>query len=191
MAAQMAGMPKVSGLNQVPVLTPQQQGWQTQAGMSGLQQLQNPYQGFEGIENYAQNQFKQNILPSIGQRLGMAGGAQSSPSFHAQLGRAGTDLASQLGALRSQYGFQNQAMGLQSLGMGLQPAFGYAPKQPSALMQLLAPLLGGLALGGSGPLVKGLFTQFGSSQQDKNKQQQTPLSPDVIDLINRIRGGGQ
>lgn len=146
-SANKGSLNKLKGLQQVPVLSPQQQQIQGQLGSLGLQGIQNPYQGFEGIENYAKNQFQSEILPSIAQRFAGTGSAISSPLYQSQLGKAGTDLAGQLALLRSQYGMQNRAQSLRELGLGMEPAFGYMPTQNSPLFQLLSLLAGGVGAG--------------------------------------------
>jgi len=103
---------------------------------------------FSGIENLAQKRFQEETIPSIAERFtSMGAGGQGSSAFQSSLGRAGSDLESQLAGLRSQHG-------MQQLQMGLQPRFdtGYKPESQgflgssaSSLMSLL-PLL--LKLGG-------------------------------------------
>lgn len=96
-------------------------------------------QNFDAIENRARQQFQTNTIPSIAERFtGMLPGAassQRSSAFQAALGRAGSDLESQLAALRGQYG-------LQQTQMGLTPRFEntYMPGQPG-LLQGIASML--------------------------------------------------
>ena len=106
-----------------------------QARGIGLQQLQNPYQGFEPIAQRAQSQFFQNTLPQIGQAFTGTGGALSSPALGLQGQQAGIDLQERLAALQAQYGLQNQQNGLQALSQGLQPQFEnfYQQSQPGFL----------------------------------------------------------
>lgn len=116
----------------------------------GLEQVQNPYQGFGDIENYANQQFKQQTVPSLAERFtAMSGGALSSPNFASQLGQAGAGLSGQLAALRAQYGQQQQRSGLGQLGLGLQPN---QTQNQGGFMQSLLPLLaragGAYATGG-------------------------------------------
>ena len=88
----------------------------------GIQGLQNPYGGFEPIEQQARNNFNQQTIPSIAERF-TAGtnGATSSPSFASQLGQAGAGLESDLAAMKAGYGQQNIQQILQLLQLGLRP----------------------------------------------------------------------
>lgn len=108
----------------------------------GMNQLQNPYEGFEGIENHANQNFQQNIVPSLAERFTSMGGrgsaALSSPAFASQLGQAGAGLSTGLGALRAQYGQQNRQNALGQIGLGLQPN---QTQQQGGLSQSLLPLL--------------------------------------------------
>jgi len=101
----------------------------------------------QSLEKNATNQFNQQIIPMLSERFSsMGNNALSSPAFASQLGQAGSGLASQLAALRSQYG-------LQQLQMGLSPMFEniYTPASPG----LLQPL--GQGLGSLLPLLLGLY----------------------------------
>lgn len=86
-------------------------------------QLNNPYQGFDDIANYAKQQFFQDIIPQLSEQFTSMGGrgtaAASSPAFASQLGQAGSGLAGILGAQKQQYGFQNRQQALQQGQLGL------------------------------------------------------------------------
>ena len=117
----------------------------------GLEQYQNPYQGFQPIEDYARQQFAQQTVPSLSERftsLGQAGtgGRLSSPAFASQVGAAGSGLESMLAAQRAQYGQQQQQTGLQAASLGLTPQFDY--KQTQGSPGLLGNLLPTIAQGG-------------------------------------------
>lgn len=121
------------GVKQAQTLNPQQQQILSMLLGQGQQNLQNPYAGFEDISNYAQNQFNQNIVPSIAERFASLGNnALSSGAFATQLGQAGRGLGDTLALLRNQYGQQNQQNALQQLSLGLSPSFQnfYQQSQP-------------------------------------------------------------
>lgn len=94
----------------------------------GFEQLQNYIpelmQGteFGPIENLAREKFQQETIPTLAERFAGAGGLNSS-ALIGQLGKAGSNLESQLAALRSQYGLQRAgtlgslAQGQQQLGL--------------------------------------------------------------------------
>lgn len=129
---------------------PQMQGFDFARNL-GLQQLQNPYQGFQPIDEYARKQFYGQTVPTIAERFtAMGDSAQRSSAFPAALGAAGTDLEARLGALRAQYGLQQQGLGQSLLGLGLtsqyQPV--YFPGTPGIGQKLIGGGLG--ALGGAG-----------------------------------------
>ncbi len=121
------------GVKQAQTLNPQQQQILSMLLGKGQQNLQNPYAGFEDISNYAQNQFHQNIVPSIAERFtSMGNNALSSPNIYSQLGQAGAGLGGQLAAMKQQYGQQNQQNALSQLSLGLSPSFQnfYQQSQP-------------------------------------------------------------
>jgi len=120
--------------------TPQEQDIFSMLLNQGKNQLQNPYQGFDDISNYAQNNFYQNTIPSIAERFTAMGNGQRSSAFQGALGQAGAGLNQSLAALRSQYGMQNQQNGLNTLQFGLRPAFQdyYQSSQPGFGENLLS-----------------------------------------------------
>lgn len=82
---------------------------ETQKTIMGLFQsaAQGNPQGFQPIEDRARQQFQTNTIPSLAERFtAMGGGAQRSSAFQGALGNAGSDLESQIAALRGQYGQQ-------------------------------------------------------------------------------------
>jgi hypothetical protein len=109
----------------------------------GKNQLQNPYQGFDDISNYAQNNFYQNTIPSIAERFTAMGNGQRSSAFQGALGQAGAGLNQSLAALRAQYGMQNQGNALNFLQAGLQPTNQqyYQSSQPGFGENILSGLL--------------------------------------------------
>lgn len=115
----------------------------------GLGGLQNPQQGFEGIEQLARKQFKEQTIPTLSERFtAMGGGRPSSGTFTQQLGQAGASLESNLAAMRAQYGQQNQSNALRMLLAGLQPQSQRVPgffeqAAPTAGRLGVSALLGG------------------------------------------------
>lgn len=101
---------------------------------------------FDPIEQRARQQFQEQTIPSIAQRFtNMGQGAQSTGAFRNALGRAGSDLESQLAALRSQYGLQvasqqnkEQALRQNLLGTLLGGAFQQRGQQSNLLQNLLS-----------------------------------------------------
>lgn len=135
LASLLSGGGKEGGVQQAQNFTPEQQNILKMLLSQGQQGLQNPYSGFEGIENYANKQFSQNVIPSIAERFTSLGNNSiSSPAFASQLGAAGSDLSGLLGLLRTQYGQQNQQNALGQLALGLSPQFEnyYMGRQPGA-----------------------------------------------------------
>jgi len=147
-------------------LTPQQLGWQSQAGNLAMQGLQNPYEGFEPIEQQARTQFQTSTVPSIAERFtSMGSGGQRSSAFQGALGQAGAGLESNLAALRSQYGLQNRGLSQNLLGQALQPNFDtvYQQHQPGFLESSLGGLSGTLGQYGAMQGL-GMFGNSGSNQ---------------------------
>jgi len=121
--------------------TPEQQSALDQLLQQGLQSSD-----ISGIEGMARKRFEEETIPTLAERFtSMGSGGQRSSAFQSALGRAGSDLESQLAALKPQ-------IGMQQLGMGLQPRYdiGYKPASQGALSGLLPalaqllPLLAGL-----------------------------------------------
>lgn len=138
----MMGTP--SETRQIPRYNQEQQGAFSQLLSRGL-----AGSDFGGIEQQARKQFSEGTVPSLAERFtsmgipGGTGGGQRSSAFQSSLGRAGSDLESQLAGLKSQYG-------MQQLGMGLTPQFdtSYFQHQPGMLehgaesaMNQIMPLL--------------------------------------------------
>ena len=98
-------------------------------------------QDFSGIEKEARRGFEQQTIPTILERLTAMGGGRSS-ALGQQLGAAGANLESQLGAQRSQY---NQRQLQMLLGAGLSPSVENVvmPEQQGLIQALLSALAGG------------------------------------------------
>lgn len=154
---------------QVPRLDPRQLGLQQQAGQMAMQGLQNPYAGFDPIEQHARSQFHQSTIPSISERFTAMPGGQRSSAFQGALGQASAGLESSLGALRSQYGLQSRGLSQNLLGQALTPNFDtvFQQHQPGFLESALGGLSGSLGQYGAQGL-SGMFgpsgNQFGQGQ---------------------------
>lgn len=102
----------------------------------GQQNMQNPYAGFEPLQQQIMSQFHNQILPGIASRFTSGtGGGLSSPSFTQQLGSGARGLAESLAAHKVNYGQQNRQFGLQQTQLGLTPQFqsSYVPRQSGFL----------------------------------------------------------
>jgi hypothetical protein len=111
-------------IQQVQNYGPEQQNIFRLLQQLGIYGLQNPYAGFEPIEQQARNQFNQQTIPGLAERFASLGNnALSSGAFYSQLGQAGAGLEADLAAQKAQYGQQNIGQILQMLQLGLQPQF--------------------------------------------------------------------
>lgn len=141
---------KPAGVEQVNRFNPQQQDVLQQLLNSGTKGLQNPYQGFEPIEQRARSQFQQRTIPQLLEQFTSMGGhgtaALSSPAFASQLGQAGAGLEEGLAAQRSQYGMQNQSQLMQLLGLGLTPQYNdYQTNDQPGFLESYGPAIGRFA----------------------------------------------
>lgn len=130
--------------------SPEQQKALTIARDQALQQLQNPYEGFEPIRQSALNTFFQDIVPKLQHQFSASGqNAISSPVLQTNLSSAGSNLAQQLAAQQSQYGLQNRNLALKQLGIGLTPMFGQTQTSGTqGAFGATAPILGKGLVGG-------------------------------------------
>lgn len=156
---------------QIPTMTPQQQQFQSQLleqlgqltpeALSRLQEiLGGDEEAFSKFEAPYLRQFERDIIPRIAERFGGSlgsHGALNSGALNQALAAAGTDLQTNLAALRG--GMQQQALSqLQGLmGTGLQQQFtpAYRPPTPGFLGALAPGLGAGLAAYGI-PALAGL-----------------------------------
>jgi hypothetical protein len=129
---------------------------ETVAALHWLLQQGQQNSDFGPIEERARNQFYSQTVPSLASRFTSMGGLGRSSGFQDAIGRAGSDLESQIAALRSQYG-------LQQFGLGIQPQYEnyYMMGQPSIMQSALSsllPLAGKAAIGGmiGGPAGAGI-----------------------------------
>lgn len=153
-----------SGFNeQLPVITPEQQGYQSwllQQGQQGIGQNQ-PFD-FNPIRQQAMEQFRTETVPSIADRFLGTSSTRNSGGFQGALGAAGAGLETNLAALKAQYDYQShnqqQQNALNMLGMGMHPTYEniYTPASSGLLGGLasgVAPALGKYgALAGAGAL---------------------------------------
>lgn len=103
------------GVQQISNLTPEQQQYLPQLLQMAMQQYQNPYQEWGGIEDNAWRNFNGSIIPQIQERYNTGADHYSSgPGQRALYGAAG-DLQSRLASARAQYGQQNRQNSLQTL----------------------------------------------------------------------------
>lgn len=117
---------KQEGLYQVPTQTQQGMNVLQQLMSGGLQNLQNPYQGFGPIEQKARTSFHTQTVPALAERFTAFGGTgssggQRSSAFQGALGAAGAGLEENLAALQSSYGIDNRNLALRQLQLGLTP----------------------------------------------------------------------
>lgn len=115
-------------------------------------------EGFDPIEDRYRKLFEEQTIPSIAERFtAMGSGNQSSSAFPAALGRAGSDLESQLAALRAQYGQQQEAFDVNKM-LGLLPALekNYLTNRPGFGESLGQSVLRG-GVSGLGDLAKMYF----------------------------------
>lgn len=159
-------------MQQIPSRSPQQEDLINQLLPMIQQGMQNPYEGFEGIENQAREGFNKKTVPGIQERYTAMGvGSGSMPALQA-LGEAGVGLDTQLGALKSQYGMQRQGMLAGMLPQLLSSGFDTRERQPN-------PILSGLATGAS----------MGLDQYNKYRQQQQ-MSDYIQTLKDQLQPGG-
>lgn len=101
---------------------PNQESAMDQTLQQALQGLQNPYEGFEPIADYARQSFQNKTVPDIMHQFNASGSnAPTSAGPWNQMGEYGAAMEGQLGALRSQYGMENRSQMMQLLGFGLTP----------------------------------------------------------------------
>lgn len=108
-----------------PTQTPQGMNALDQLLEKSSQNLQNPYQGWDPIEQRAKNRFQSESIPGLAERFTSMGGSDTrgSSDFAGMLGGAQADFDLGLEGLRTQYGQQNQQNALDQLRVGLTPQF--------------------------------------------------------------------
>lgn len=172
---------KKGKLKKLDLLTPEQKQMSQFARTQGMNQIQNPYQGFEPIAQQAQQVFHKQTVPTLAERFTSmgAGNALSSPAFANQLGAAGQDLSSNLAAMMAQYGQHQQALGQGLMGMGMRPEFEnyYRPESQGFLSSLLGSTSRGL-----GSMASAGFEKEYSNWDDKRS------GNDLESILKRLSG---
>lgn len=135
-AAAGATTPGIEGGYQTSpnLYSPEQQNVLNYLLSQGKTQLENPYGGFEPIEQQARSKFQSESLPSIAERFSALGGSDTrySSDLTGSLAGAQSEFDQGIAALRAQYGLENQGRALDLLRMGLTPQTEqhYFPAQP-------------------------------------------------------------
>lgn len=159
-----------------------------QAGQMGLQGLlggQMPGgMSFEPIKQAYEQNYRQNVIPSMAERFASLGGegAAGSSGFKASMIGAENQLQTQLAGMQSQYQQQMLPMLMQLLGIGLQPQEEqeFLPGQSGILENFGGEFMRGLGSaipgfvqgGGFGELASGIKGLFGGGTQRPQQQQQ-------------------
>ncbi len=131
---------------------------------------------FAGIEQHARKQFNEQTIPGIAERFAGLGGLHST-ALKGELGKAGSNLESQLAGLRSQYGLQRAN------------ALGSLSQKQQALDTGRAQAVGNLGLAQQGQ-------QFGQQQAIanlglQNNQQQLSSQQQQSNLLSSLLGQGR
>ena len=153
----LSGGGKEGGVEQVPIISPEQASVLQFLLQQGHEGLQNPYSGFEPIAQQARENFAQGGIPSIAERFtsGLGGGSQlqggqRSSAFGQSLGQGAAGLESDLASRQSQHNLGQQGHFKDLLSLGLQPQFaqqlesdapGLAQTLPGDLLKQLPSIL--------------------------------------------------
>lgn len=140
----------------------QQPGYQT--GMEWLQGLFNNPQFFQSFEAPLQRQFQEQTVPDLANRFASmgSGGALGSTGFRNQLAREGSNLGTNIAALRGQ---MQQGAIPQLLGYSQQPFSNYMQMLQSSLtptQNVYQPPSAGLIGPALGALAGGMGVPFGN-----------------------------
>lgn len=181
--------------SQQPTMTPQQTARAEFAGQTGMDQIRNPYQGFQPIANNVMGQYQRQVVPSLAERFSSLGSnSLSSPSFGSELQGAGTDLQERLAAMQAQYGLAQQGLGQKLFSMGQSPQFEnqYTAGGPSGWSNAFGGLSQGLGSLGMSGLNQYYAPNAGSiadtgSQMGNNPQLMQLLSnPKVMQFLKGL-----
>ena len=108
----------------LPRVTAGQKNVQDQVLNSASGQLNSGQFDFTPIEQQARKNFSQSTIPSITNMFNTSGGeGLRSSSFSGAIGRAGSDLETNLAGMKSDYNLKQQGLIQQLLQMGMQPQF--------------------------------------------------------------------
>ena len=155
----------------------------------GQQTINNPYEGFEPIQNDVTRHFRQEIIPELNNQFAASGSNNpNSPVRQTNLYGAGANLASRLAALRSDYGLRNKEFGLKQIDVGLRKPFETTLLQgePGALKEFAPPLLEA-ALKNSPEIfnaIKGFLGKGGQNQQRNTTTQGVDSSSSAGNVVN-------
>jgi hypothetical protein len=167
------------GIGEMGKFNPQQLDALRQILGMGIQQYQNPYEGFEPIRQDIGNYFKSDILPHIQNQFNaQTGGHYSSGILGSNIARGTQGLAEKLASVQAQYGQEGRRNALGLISQGLQPLTNQFQQQgQQGLWGQLAPTIGKAALGaGAGYL--------GSSGGENTKK-------DILEGIWKVLSSGQ
>ena len=116
-----------------------------QRGGQGMQNMPAPQ--FGPIKQAYEQNYRQNVMPSIAERFaGLGGeGAAGSSGFKASMLGAENQLQTNLAGMEQGFNQQNLAQLMQMLQIGLQPQFQsmYMPREKTTWENILGPLAGG------------------------------------------------
>ena len=99
----------------------------------GANALNDPYAGWEDLQNSIGKYYNEQVVPGVAERFsGLGNNSTTSPDFTKMLRQEGQGLQELLAAQKSQFGQQNRNFGLQAINRGLQPyqENTYVPRQP-------------------------------------------------------------
>lgn len=132
--------------NQFQRYGPQGQDALSRLISGGQQNIENPYQGFEPIEQNALRNFYGNTVPGITESFTAFGNNNNrgSSGLTGRLGAAGSGLQAMLAAQKAKYGQEQQQFGLQQQQLGLTPQFDIQRRemQPGILQDITRNFFG-------------------------------------------------
>ncbi len=130
--------------NQTPTVTPGQAGGIDALLNMGLYNQNNPYEGYQPLEEEAIRQFKTETIPGLAENFAGADALNSS-GFQGALGSAGAGLQSMLAAQKAKYGQNQQEFGLRQADQGLRSQFDTNYTKPTSgfLKKFVSELLSG------------------------------------------------
>ena len=102
---------------------------------------------FGPIEQQARTNFTQSTIPSITEMFNDPGGeGLRSSGFQGAVGRAGSDLESNLAAMKANYNLQEQGLMQNLVGAGMQPQFDTHHEPGSSPLGGMGGILGALGM---------------------------------------------
>ena len=161
------------GIQTVPKYRPNQEQYMDELLPFAMRGIQNPYEGFEPIAQYARKNFQEQTIPQMMQNFVASGSnAPTSPGPWNQQGRAAEGMEANLAALQSQYGLQNRGQMMNLLGMGLTPRDAMFEQQAKSgvLDEYLPGLSRVMNQFGSDAVIPWLKKLFGLDDEDSDVQ---------------------